>query len=41
VPLAAASEVHERIDRGGLGGKIVLLPWQGESRAAEGTDDSA
>lgn len=27
VPLAAASEVHTRIDRGGLGGKIVLLPW--------------
>jgi len=25
--LAAASEVHARIDRGGLGGKIVLLPW--------------
>jgi len=27
LPLAAASEVHVRIDRGGLGGKIVLLPW--------------
>lgn len=27
LPLAAASEVHTRIDRGGLGGKIVLLPW--------------
>jgi NADPH:quinone reductase-like Zn-dependent oxidoreductase len=27
LPLAAASEVHERIDKGGLGGKIVLLPW--------------
>jgi NADPH:quinone reductase-like Zn-dependent oxidoreductase len=27
LPLAAASEVHARIDRGGLGGKIVLLPW--------------
>ena len=26
-PLAAASEAHARIDRGGLGGKIVLLPW--------------
>ena len=25
--LRAASEVHARIDRGGLGGKIVLLPW--------------
>jgi NADPH:quinone reductase-like Zn-dependent oxidoreductase len=29
LPLAAASEVHARIDRGGLGGKIVLLPWSG------------
>lgn len=27
LPLAAAREVHIRIDRGGLGGKIVLLPW--------------
>jgi NADPH:quinone reductase-like Zn-dependent oxidoreductase len=27
LPLAAASEVHAGIDRGGLGGKIVLLPW--------------
>jgi NADPH:quinone reductase-like Zn-dependent oxidoreductase len=27
LPLAAASEVHTRIDRGGLGGKIVLMPW--------------
>jgi len=27
LPLAAASEVHARIDRGGLGGKIVLRPW--------------
>jgi NADPH:quinone reductase-like Zn-dependent oxidoreductase len=27
VPLSAASEVHGRIDQGGLGGKIVLLPW--------------
>ena len=26
-PLSAASEAHVRIDRGGLGGKIVLLPW--------------
>jgi NADPH:quinone reductase-like Zn-dependent oxidoreductase len=26
--LAAASEVHARIDRGGVGGKIVLLPWR-------------
>jgi NADPH:quinone reductase-like Zn-dependent oxidoreductase len=28
LPLAAAREVHSRIDAGGLGGKIVLLPWQ-------------
>jgi NADPH:quinone reductase-like Zn-dependent oxidoreductase len=27
LPLAEASEVHARIDSGGLGGKIVLLPW--------------
>jgi NADPH:quinone reductase-like Zn-dependent oxidoreductase len=27
LPLAAASEVHARIDAGGFGGKIVLLPW--------------
>jgi NADPH:quinone reductase-like Zn-dependent oxidoreductase len=27
LPLAAARESHTRIDRGGLGGKIVLLPW--------------
>ena len=27
LPLAAASEVHARIDRGGVGGKIVLIPW--------------
>jgi NADPH:quinone reductase-like Zn-dependent oxidoreductase len=27
LPLEAAHEVHTRIDRGGLGGKIVLLPW--------------
>jgi NADPH:quinone reductase-like Zn-dependent oxidoreductase len=27
LPLAAAREVHVRIDAGGLGGKIVLLPW--------------
>ncbi len=27
LPLAAAREVHARIDRGGLGGKIVLMPW--------------
>jgi NADPH:quinone reductase-like Zn-dependent oxidoreductase len=29
LPLAAAREVHVRIDAGGLGGKIVLLPWEG------------
>ncbi len=27
LPLAAAGAVHARIDGGGLGGKIVLLPW--------------
>jgi NADPH:quinone reductase-like Zn-dependent oxidoreductase len=27
LPLTAAREVHERIDAGGVGGKIVLLPW--------------
>jgi NADPH:quinone reductase-like Zn-dependent oxidoreductase len=27
LPLGAAREVHARIDAGGLGGKIVLLPW--------------
>ena len=27
LPLAAAREVHRRIDAGGLGGKVVLLPW--------------
>jgi NADPH:quinone reductase-like Zn-dependent oxidoreductase len=27
LPLAAAREVHTRIDLGGLGGKVVLLPW--------------
>jgi NADPH:quinone reductase-like Zn-dependent oxidoreductase len=27
LPLAAARSVHVRIDGGGLGGKIVLLPW--------------
>jgi NADPH:quinone reductase-like Zn-dependent oxidoreductase len=26
-PLEAAKNVHARIDAGGLGGKIVLLPW--------------
>jgi NADPH:quinone reductase-like Zn-dependent oxidoreductase len=28
LPLSAASQVHARIDAGGLGGKIVLLPWR-------------
>ena len=27
LPLASARTAHERIDAGGLGGKIVLLPW--------------
>src|SRR5271154_2846748 len=27
LPLASARDVHARIDAGGLGGKIVLLPW--------------
>jgi NADPH:quinone reductase-like Zn-dependent oxidoreductase len=27
LPLEAAREVHARIDAGGLGGKIVLMPW--------------
>ena len=27
LPLAAAREVHARIDKGGFGGKIVLVPW--------------
>lgn len=31
LPLSAARAVHARIDGGGLGGKIVLLPW-GEPR---------
>ena len=26
-PLEAAKDVHVRIDAGGLGGKVVLLPW--------------
>jgi NADPH:quinone reductase-like Zn-dependent oxidoreductase len=29
LPLSAAPEVHRRIDAGGLGGKIVLMPWAG------------
>jgi len=27
LPLSAARDVHKRIERGGLGGKIVLVPW--------------
>lgn len=27
LPLSAARSVHERIEKGGLGGKVVLLPW--------------
>lgn len=27
LPLSAARQTHERIEAGGLGGKIVLLPW--------------
>jgi NADPH:quinone reductase-like Zn-dependent oxidoreductase len=33
-PLAAAQRVHARIDAGGLGGKIVLLPWLAPQPAA-------
>jgi NADPH:quinone reductase-like Zn-dependent oxidoreductase len=31
LPLAAAREVHTRIDAGGIGGRIVLLPWLASS----------
>ena len=31
LPLAAARDVHARIDAGGLGGKIVLQPWHAAS----------
>ncbi len=31
LPLRAARDVHVRIDSGGLGGKIVLMPWQASS----------
>jgi NADPH:quinone reductase-like Zn-dependent oxidoreductase len=31
-PLAAAKDVHTRIDAGGFGGKIVLLPWPASQR---------
>ena len=33
-PLTAAEKVHARIDAGGLGGKIVLLPWLASQIAA-------
>jgi NADPH:quinone reductase-like Zn-dependent oxidoreductase len=32
-PLGAANNVHARIDAGGLGGKIVLLPWLASQEA--------
>jgi NADPH:quinone reductase-like Zn-dependent oxidoreductase len=32
LPLSTASQVHERIDSGGFGGKIVLLPWAATTR---------
>jgi NADPH:quinone reductase-like Zn-dependent oxidoreductase len=33
-PLAAAKDIHTRIDAGGLGGKIVMLPWLASHMAA-------
>jgi hypothetical protein len=44
LPLAAAPEVHTRIDAGGLGGKIVLTPWTpklGDTAAAVAADEPA
>jgi NADPH:quinone reductase-like Zn-dependent oxidoreductase len=44
LPLAAAPEVHARIDAGGLGGKIVLTPWSptlGDNAAALTADAPA
>jgi NADPH:quinone reductase-like Zn-dependent oxidoreductase len=41
LPLAAAREVHTRIDAGGLGGKIVLTPWPAQPEPAVSLDDSA
>jgi hypothetical protein len=44
LPLAAAPEVHTRIDAGGLGGKIVLTPWSptlGDNAAALTADAPA
>ena len=34
-PLAAVQNIHARIDTGGLGGKIVLLPLNGTGRINE------
>ena len=34
LPLEAARDVHQRIDAGGLGGKIVLTPWASQRLAA-------
>lgn len=39
LPLVAAREIHARIDRGGLGGKIVLQPWSAK-READGVPGS-
>ena len=36
LPLAAAREVHARIDAGGLGGKVVLMPWGADPRRHAG-----
>jgi NADPH:quinone reductase-like Zn-dependent oxidoreductase len=30
LPLSSARDVHKRIEMGGLGGKIILLPWGAE-----------
>jgi NADPH:quinone reductase-like Zn-dependent oxidoreductase len=41
LPLAAARDVHTRIDAGGLGGKIVLIPWPARPEPAVSIDASA
>ncbi len=41
LPLAAARDVHARIEAGGLGGKIVLIPWPAPPESAASLDDSA
>jgi NADPH:quinone reductase-like Zn-dependent oxidoreductase len=41
LPLAAARDVHARIEAGGLGGKIVLIPWPVPPEPAASLDDSA